>query len=109
LALVAETIDPRVARNGSLKQKLSHLIDLRQKEQPANASITKGSYKPAADTLESAIGALFTEKGFPAAHHWIQHTFSPLIIGAVQKFGKRCAFSTYVCILPSTGLDSIAA
>jgi len=89
LGLIAERIDPRAARQGSLLQRVTHLVELRRKRETANVTIPRAMYKPPADCMESAVGALFVMSGFDAVQDWVRKTFSPLVDLAMRLHQKR--------------------
>ncbi|TFY82340.1 hypothetical protein EWM64_g1673 [Hericium alpestre] len=90
-SLLAEKIDRRAAKKGSVLQPVAqlkrHAATMIGKQ--VRAQIPKNIVKAAADTMEMAIGALYIEKGFSAVREWVSTTYEPIIDVAVKAY-DRC-------------------
>ncbi|KAI0068446.1 ribonuclease III [Artomyces pyxidatus] len=88
-SLLAEKMDQRTARRGSVLQPVAALKKQQKVIKKAKATIPKNVVKTAADAMEMAIGALYMEKGLQAVRQWVSRTYDPLIAAAVKTLNER--------------------
>ncbi|KAI0053327.1 ribonuclease III [Auriscalpium vulgare] len=92
LSLLAEKIDRRAARKGSILQPVlnvrKQVVAHNQEAVIIKTTVPHDTVKVAADTMEMAIGALYMERGLDAVRQWVSRTYDPLFRVAIETHNQ---------------------
>lgn len=73
----------------------------------ATAQLSRSLFKPQADCMESAIAALYLEKGLDAVRDWVRKTYKPLVKEAIRTRNEMCVLCIFTrerCFIASSSI-----